>query len=118
MQGSLLYSTDLFRHSTMQRMAGHLATLLASVVAAPNARISHLELMDPAERELVVRGFNNTAAPYPADACIHNLFEAAAAKVQALSCALLPVPSVLCTCWFQQLYFTLQLLVVLLAIEC
>ncbi len=66
----------------MERMAAHFAQLLASIVAAPTTPISSLQLMAPAERDIVLTGFNRTAAPFPTNVCIHQMFETAAAKVR------------------------------------
>lgn len=67
--------------STITRMGQHLTTLLESLVAAPETRIGSLKLMNPSEQDLVLHAFNDSAAPYPEDSCIHDLFAAAAAKV-------------------------------------
>ena len=66
----------------MERMAAHFGTLLSSIVAAPSTQISALQLMQPAERQIVLSKFNKTAAPYQKEACIHNLFAASAARVR------------------------------------
>lgn len=42
LQGSLQYSVDLFEPSTIARLAGNLETLLRSIVAHPDARLSEL----------------------------------------------------------------------------
>src|SRR5262249_6059848 len=42
LQGRFEYSTDLFEKATIARMAGHLQTLLAGLVAAPEQRLSRL----------------------------------------------------------------------------
>jgi acyl carrier protein len=49
--GNWLYSTELFDRSTIQRMAIHFETLLRSIVAAPDARISALEMLTDKERQ-------------------------------------------------------------------
>lgn len=77
----MTYAKDLFDESTMERMAGHFAQLLASIVAAPSTPISSLQLMAQEERDLVLTGFNQTEAAFNSGVCIHQLFETAAAKV-------------------------------------
>ncbi|HEX8275797.1 MAG TPA: amino acid adenylation domain-containing protein [Longimicrobiaceae bacterium] len=52
--GSLEYATDLFEAATAERMARHLTVLLAGIVAAPDARVSDLTLLDDAERRQVL----------------------------------------------------------------
>jgi len=79
LRGSLEYATDLFDAATAGRMAGHLRVLLEAVAAAPETRLSALELLGPGERHAVIEEWNRTDAVYPADRCIHSLVEARAA---------------------------------------
>ncbi|HEU4883940.1 MAG TPA: amino acid adenylation domain-containing protein, partial [Longimicrobium sp.] len=76
----LSYATDLFEHGTIERMLGHLARVLEQVAADADVRLSQLELLGEAERALVVEEWNRTEAEVPADRCIHELFEAQAAR--------------------------------------
>jgi amino acid adenylation domain-containing protein len=76
----LEYSTDLFARATVERMGRHLRRLLESAVAHPEAGIGDIELMDDAERELVVGTYGGHATEYPRDATIAELFEAEAAR--------------------------------------
>ncbi|MET0395626.1 MAG: amino acid adenylation domain-containing protein, partial [Longimicrobiaceae bacterium] len=80
LRGGLNYSTALFDRGTALRMLGHLARVLEQVAADADVRLSRLELLGEAERALVLDGWNRTAAGYPADRCIHELFEAQAAR--------------------------------------
>ncbi|HEU4556634.1 MAG TPA: condensation domain-containing protein, partial [Longimicrobium sp.] len=77
--GALNYSTDLFERGTIDRMLGHLERVLEQVAADADVRLSQVELLAPAERALVLEEWNDTAAEYPAQ-CIHELFEAQAAR--------------------------------------
>ncbi|MFT3769045.1 MAG: amino acid adenylation domain-containing protein [Minicystis sp.] len=61
------------------RMLGHFATLLAAFVAHPDAALRDLSILPPAERRRILAAGNDTAADYPRDACLHDLFEARAA---------------------------------------
>ncbi|HST62930.1 MAG TPA: amino acid adenylation domain-containing protein [Longimicrobium sp.] len=79
-RGSLEYGTDLFDRPTIQRMAGHLARVLEQVADDPDLPLSALDLLGEAERRTVVEAWNRTDADYPADASIHGLFEAEAAR--------------------------------------
>ncbi|WP_375772564.1 non-ribosomal peptide synthase/polyketide synthase [Archangium gephyra] len=76
LHGSFVYNTDLFDAATISRLAGHLRVLLEGVVAAPESRLSELSLLTAAERRQVLVEWNDTAASFPADACLHHLFEA------------------------------------------
>ena len=79
-QGSLTgffeYSTDLFERATIERMAGHFQTCLKAIVADPDQPIATLPILTEAERHQIMVEWNDTAADYPKDKCIHQLFEA------------------------------------------
>jgi len=69
------YSTDLFEAATISRMQGHWRTLLAGIVEAPDRRLSELPLLTDAERQQLLLDWNATQVAYPADRCVHQLFE-------------------------------------------
>ncbi|MFL6127650.1 MAG: amino acid adenylation domain-containing protein, partial [Mycobacteriales bacterium] len=50
----LVYNTALFEPPTVQRLAGHLRTLLADLVARPEAPVGELALLDGGERDRVL----------------------------------------------------------------
>ncbi|HEX2252566.1 MAG TPA: condensation domain-containing protein, partial [Thermoanaerobaculia bacterium] len=77
--GTLEYRTDLFDEATIERLLGHWRTLLAGIVAEPEARLSSLPLLSGAERRQVLEEWNATSTPYPREATIHGLFAAQAA---------------------------------------
>ncbi|HEY2653114.1 MAG TPA: condensation domain-containing protein, partial [Solirubrobacteraceae bacterium] len=77
--GHLEYSTDLFDAATMVRLDGHFRTLLKSVVAEPDARLSALPLLGEAEQRQLLVDWNATQAEVP-DSCVHELFERQAAR--------------------------------------
>ncbi|MCT2548295.1 non-ribosomal peptide synthetase [Streptomyces atratus] len=71
----LEYRTDLFERATIERLAGHFATLAASVAAAPGARLSELNMLTVGERREVLVEWNGVTGPYPDAATIHQLVE-------------------------------------------
>jgi amino acid adenylation domain-containing protein len=73
--GMLEYNTDLFDDKTIARMIGHFQTLLESIVAHPNQKISELPLLTETEQHQLLVEWNNTKTEYPQDKCIHQLFE-------------------------------------------
>ncbi len=73
------YNSDLFDRQTIERMAGHLETLLAAAVAAPEQPVATLPLLPEAERRMMLETWNDTAIPFPDDTTIHALIEAQAA---------------------------------------
>jgi amino acid adenylation domain-containing protein len=80
LSGYFEYSSDLFDAPTVARMAEHLVLLLQGALADPEARLSALPLLSPAERRQVLRDWNDTAADYPREACLHHLFAAQTAR--------------------------------------
>ena len=78
--GYLEYSTDLFEAGTIQRLLGHFKTLLEGIVADPDQRLMDLPLMAEAERRQCVETWNATAAAYPDEQCVHQLFQAQAER--------------------------------------
>jgi amino acid adenylation domain-containing protein len=76
--GTLEYSQDLFDASTARRIAGHFLTLLESIVANPEQRISNLPIFTKPEQQQLLFEWNNTQSNFPQDKCIHELFEAQA----------------------------------------
>ena len=73
--GYIEYSTDLFNRDRIERMAGHFQTLLEAIVADPDQSIATLPILTEAERHQILVEWNDTAADYPKDKCIHQLFE-------------------------------------------
>ncbi|GAA3046574.1 non-ribosomal peptide synthetase [Actinokineospora globicatena] len=63
MVGSIEYATDLFDRSTVVDVAARLVRLLTAVSADPAQAIRTIDLLGADERELVLRGWNNTAEP-------------------------------------------------------
>ena len=79
LQGWIEYSTDLFDLGTIDRLAGHLQTLLDAAVANPDRRLSALPLLNETEQRQLLVEWNATALDYPAGT-VHGLFEAQAAR--------------------------------------
>ncbi|MCP4696176.1 MAG: amino acid adenylation domain-containing protein, partial [Gammaproteobacteria bacterium] len=68
------YATDLFYPETIERMAGHFEVLLTALVENPQQPVSQLPMLTEKEtRQLLA--WNDTAADYPLDKTIVDLFE-------------------------------------------
>src|SRR5256714_1411678 len=74
--GTVAYNCDLFEAGTITRLCRHYQTLLEGIADHPEWPISALPLLTPAEREQILVAWNRTAATYPPDRCVHELFEA------------------------------------------
>uniref|UniRef100_A0A173H0U4 L-cysteine--[L-cysteinyl-carrier protein] ligase n=1 Tax=Polyangium spumosum TaxID=889282 RepID=A0A173H0U4_9BACT len=75
----LEYATDLFDALAIERVVGHFQVLAEGLVAEPGRRISELPLLTAAERR-ELSTWNETAMDVPRDRCVHELFEAQAAR--------------------------------------
>lgn len=78
--GYLEYNSDLFDDATMTRLIRHFETILHGVVDDPSRRLADMPLLTDEERHEMLIGWNATRTAYPADQCVHTLFEAQAAR--------------------------------------
>ncbi|OBI00954.1 non-ribosomal peptide synthetase [Mycobacterium sp. E2733] len=79
LSGVLQYNTDLFDAGTIERLAGHFATLLGGIVADPGRPVSQLPLLTEAERRQQA-AWNQTEAAYDGPPCLHEMVEATVAR--------------------------------------
>jgi amino acid adenylation domain-containing protein/non-ribosomal peptide synthase protein (TIGR01720 family) len=79
LEGSIGYASDLFDAATAEAIAARLVRVLEQVAADPRVTVSQVEVLDPAERRVLLGEWNDTAAPVPAQA-VGELFEAQAAR--------------------------------------
>ena len=77
--GRLEYSRDLFEGATIERLAGHLARLLAGAAAAPRLRLSELPLLSAAERAQLL-AWNRAVPEARPEATLTALFAAQVAR--------------------------------------
>ncbi|CAM3390081.1 Peptide synthetase XpsB [Xenorhabdus nematophila ATCC 19061] len=73
--GELEYASDLFDHTSIERLASYLQTLLAAMVEDDSQRVDYLPLLQPQQRNQLLVEFNDTALSYSQDQLIHQLFE-------------------------------------------
>jgi amino acid adenylation domain-containing protein len=78
--GDVNYMSDLFDAATIERWIGHFKTVLAAMASDARQPVAGLSLLNDAELHKVTRLFNDTAADYPQDRLIHQLFEEQAAR--------------------------------------
>lgn len=79
------YSVDLFDPDRIGRMIDHLAQLLESAAAAPEAAIGTLQMLTEVERQQILIEWNQTDAAYPTGQTVHQLFEGQAARIPSAS---------------------------------
>jgi amino acid adenylation domain-containing protein len=70
---ALDYATDLFDPTTAERLARHLATLLAAATAAPDERVSRLAMLDDGERRQAL-GLDRAVPPTEPPAVVPAAF--------------------------------------------
>ncbi|MCI0354220.1 MAG: condensation domain-containing protein, partial [Acidobacteria bacterium] len=74
--GGLKYATALFEQATVERYAEYFRRLLKELVADSERCLRELRLLSEAERHELIVEWNATAAEYPRERCVHELFEA------------------------------------------
>ncbi len=80
LDGVFEYASALFEPGTIERMAGHYATLLRAFARHQDRTLATLPLLTDAERALIVERWNDTAVPRnPADTLV-SLFEQQVAR--------------------------------------
>ncbi|MFI0263822.1 amino acid adenylation domain-containing protein [Streptomyces sp. NPDC017056] len=77
--GMIEYSTDLFDAGTVRSMVDRLLRVLEAVAADPSRRLGELDVLDPAERERLLAGWNGTDEAR-APRCLPDRFERQAAR--------------------------------------
>ncbi|WP_343073363.1 non-ribosomal peptide synthase/polyketide synthase [Pyxidicoccus fallax] len=78
--GKLEYRSDLYAPATAERMMAHLTRLLDSALEHPEHHLSELSLLSEEERRRVLVDFNTPAGESRPAACVHELFDAQAAR--------------------------------------
>ncbi|HEX6042688.1 non-ribosomal peptide synthase/polyketide synthase, partial [Longimicrobium sp.] len=80
LSGALAYRAELFEAETVARMLEHFRALLEGIAADADQCITDIPLLAESERRQLLEGWNATDADPPADALVHRLFEAHAAR--------------------------------------
>jgi amino acid adenylation domain-containing protein len=77
---SVEHSTDLFDNTRMERWADSFHRVLEAVAEAPERPVSALPLLSAAEAHQLRVEWNDTDLAFPEEACLHELFQAQAAR--------------------------------------
>jgi amino acid adenylation domain-containing protein len=72
---NIIFDQQLFEAQTIDRMLGHLQLTLEALATDEEQHLSALPLMNPAEREEVLHGWNQTQQDYPRNLTLQLLFE-------------------------------------------
>jgi amino acid adenylation domain-containing protein len=73
--GTLFYDAELFDPRVVERMPGHLETLLGAALNEPERALGELAFLTAAERDTILRAWNDTAVEFSRERCLHELFE-------------------------------------------
>ena len=74
------YAANVYDFESVVHWADAYIALLDGALAHPQTALDELPLLPPAERHQVLYGWNATEAPFPAELCIQELFEAQVAR--------------------------------------
>ncbi|MCM3340480.1 non-ribosomal peptide synthase/polyketide synthase [Paenibacillus sp. MER TA 81-3] len=69
------FNGSMFDRTSIERLKGHLVHVLEQITANPQISVGELELATAAEKAQIVDVFNDTAADYPREKTIHQMFE-------------------------------------------
>jgi non-ribosomal peptide synthetase component F len=76
----IAYDRELFADDTIERMMGHLQTLLSNMAGDPEQPVTAVALLPPAERQRMLTAWNDTSKRYADSPCIHAWVAAQAAR--------------------------------------
>lgn len=77
LKGQILYSSAIFKNSTISRLLGHYVNILLAGIQNPEQPIGMLPMITETEREHLLVEFNRTTAVYPMENhCLHEMIEA------------------------------------------
>lgn len=79
LKGTFEFSLDLFERATIQRLIRHFRRLLDEIMRDCSQPVPDIAIIPDDELKQMLVEWNNTAFDYPRDACIYEMFEAAAA---------------------------------------
>jgi non-ribosomal peptide synthetase component F len=103
--GWLGYATALFDEATIARWRDYFLAALRGLVTGLARPVTQLPLLSGEERHKLLVDWNETAADYPRDKCVHELFEDQAARTpgrRSLTASLTRAPTgwrIICEAW-------------------
>jgi amino acid adenylation domain-containing protein len=76
LRGLIVYNAELFAQATITSLIQHFQTLLTGIVEHPDAHLSALPLLTTSEQQALIQRWQRQQSSYPANATMHQLFEA------------------------------------------
>jgi iturin family lipopeptide synthetase A len=71
---TLEYCTSLFKRKSADRFVHYFKNSIAAVLDNPASRLAEMEILAEEEKQWILHDLNDTAAAYPEDVLIHQLF--------------------------------------------
>ena len=78
--GAYEYASDLFDHTTIERLHEQLVEVLNGILADEGKSVRDLPMRSAAQDRILLDVWNNTRVDHDRGACLHQLFERAAAR--------------------------------------
>lgn len=79
-QLEVAYNAARFTSDSMNRLAGHLSTIMSAVAHSIDGLVGDVPLLTPAEQQQILVDWNSTSVPFCEEKCIHELFESQVEK--------------------------------------
>jgi non-ribosomal peptide synthetase component F len=73
--GEMRFYSALFDPDTIERHIGYLRSMLQAIAADVDRPVMSVDILSQAEHGLILGKWNETEQVYPADLCVHHLFE-------------------------------------------
>ncbi|KAF9348610.1 hypothetical protein BGX34_002384 [Mortierella sp. NVP85] len=73
--GDMQFYSALFNPDTIERHIGYLRSMLQAIATDMDRPVMSVDILSQAERSLILVKWNETEQVYPADLCVHHLFE-------------------------------------------
>jgi amino acid adenylation domain-containing protein len=70
----LVYNRESFEPGTIERMSGHFCLIMENIIKNPSQPVHEIDMLSGEEKQQLLVDFNDTAADYPRDKTIHELF--------------------------------------------
>ena len=69
------YATDLYERVSIERLVGHMEMVFEAMASASSQPVTQISLLSEAERQQVLREWNDTRQDYDERHCLHELIE-------------------------------------------